>query len=345
VPDPRADKSAIRCPRSSRSRGTPSWAGPRRGWRSPRGAELTPTSPSRWAFATGSHPVSPRSRTSSAPETLARSRASWPGTSGPCPRPTGLGRAASSRSPSTARRGGAPTPTTARSAWRWSPQVFAAVRNAALNLLRGAEHERIASATRYVAAKAGEALARLGLTPAPNETTLGRRGRLSCPCLPSCVGSSNEMPWLTPRPSIRSSQARIRTPNGGPPGGRRGVPGWWRVACTAHRRPWRLTRRVDDRLIRPAMTAPAKPKADSVSRGVLPMAADHGAAPPPRLAGRSAPRRGSVQPGGGRPRTHARGLLASPTPAVRGESGPGAGVGSDGALGAGSALFGRRRPW
>jgi len=49
-----------------------------------------------------------------------------------------------------------------------APHVFAAVRNAALNLLRGAGHERIASATRYFAAKAGEALALLGLAPAPN---------------------------------------------------------------------------------------------------------------------------------------------------------------------------------
>jgi predicted transposase YbfD/YdcC len=49
-----------------------------------------------------------------------------------------------------------------------APHVFTAVRNAALNLLRGAGHERIASATRYFAAKAGEALALLGLTPAPN---------------------------------------------------------------------------------------------------------------------------------------------------------------------------------
>jgi predicted transposase YbfD/YdcC len=49
-----------------------------------------------------------------------------------------------------------------------APHVFAAVRNAALNLLRGAGHDRIASATRYFAAKAGEALALLGLTPAPN---------------------------------------------------------------------------------------------------------------------------------------------------------------------------------
>jgi DDE_Tnp_1-associated len=45
-------------------------------------------------------------------------------------------------------------------------------RNAALNPLRGAGHDRIASATRYFAAKAGEALALLGLTPAPNENTL-----------------------------------------------------------------------------------------------------------------------------------------------------------------------------
>jgi len=49
-----------------------------------------------------------------------------------------------------------------------APHVFAALRNTALNLLRGAGHERIASATRYFAAKAGEALALLGLTPTPN---------------------------------------------------------------------------------------------------------------------------------------------------------------------------------
>jgi DDE family transposase len=49
-----------------------------------------------------------------------------------------------------------------------APQVFAAVRNAALNLLRGAGYERIASATRYFAAKTDKALALLGLTLEPN---------------------------------------------------------------------------------------------------------------------------------------------------------------------------------
>jgi predicted transposase YbfD/YdcC len=49
-----------------------------------------------------------------------------------------------------------------------APHVFAALRNTALNLLRGAGHHRIASATRYFAAKAGEALCLLGLTPTPN---------------------------------------------------------------------------------------------------------------------------------------------------------------------------------
>ncbi|HEU4405337.1 MAG TPA: ISAs1 family transposase [Polyangiaceae bacterium] len=49
-----------------------------------------------------------------------------------------------------------------------APHVFAAVRNAALHLLRGAGHERIASATRYVAARAAEALGLLGLAPASN---------------------------------------------------------------------------------------------------------------------------------------------------------------------------------
>ncbi len=49
-----------------------------------------------------------------------------------------------------------------------APHVFAALRSTALNLLRGAEHHRIASATRYFAAKADEALALLGLTPVPN---------------------------------------------------------------------------------------------------------------------------------------------------------------------------------
>jgi predicted transposase YbfD/YdcC len=49
-----------------------------------------------------------------------------------------------------------------------APHVFAALRNAALNLLRGAGHDRIASATRYFAAKASEALGLLGLTPEPN---------------------------------------------------------------------------------------------------------------------------------------------------------------------------------
>src|SRR5687767_7495092 len=44
-----------------------------------------------------------------------------------------------------------------------APHVFAAVRNAALNLLRGAGHDRIAAATRSFAAKASEALALLGL--------------------------------------------------------------------------------------------------------------------------------------------------------------------------------------
>ncbi len=54
-----------------------------------------------------------------------------------------------------------------------APQSFAAVRNTALDLRRGAGRERIASATRYFAAKASEALALLGLRPEPNEKTLG----------------------------------------------------------------------------------------------------------------------------------------------------------------------------
>jgi hypothetical protein len=50
----------------------------------------------------------------------------------------------------------------------YAPHVFAAVRDAALDLLRGAGRDRIASATRYFAAKAAEALAPLGLTPDRN---------------------------------------------------------------------------------------------------------------------------------------------------------------------------------